>query len=52
MEVDRHIVRKRAPEVDVGEVMKDAATAVGLTLHDHVIVGRGGTTSFKSAGLL
>ena len=27
MEVDRPIVRKRAPEVDVGEVMKDAATA-------------------------
>ena len=26
--------------------------AVGLTLHDHVIVSRGGAKSFKNDGLL
>lgn len=33
------------------EVAKAAAT-LGIVLHDHVIVGRGGHTSFKASGLL
>ncbi len=33
------------------EVAKAAAT-VGLTVHDHVILGRGKHASFKSLGLL
>lgn len=33
------------------EVAKAAATR-GIVLHDHVIVGRGGHTSFKASGLL
>lgn len=32
--------------------IRDAAKKLGITLHDHVIVGRGNYTSFKSAGLL
>lgn len=32
--------------------LADAATALGLVLHDHLIVARGGHTSFRSAGLL
>jgi len=33
------------------EVAK-AAAAVGVTVHDHVILGRGKHASFKSLGLL
>ena len=33
------------------EVVK-AALAVGLSVHDHVILGRGKHASFKSLGLL
>jgi DNA repair protein RadC len=33
------------------EVAKAAAT-LGITVHDHVIIGRSGNASFKSLGLL
>ncbi len=39
-------------DIDMTRKVKDAATAVGVTLHDHLIVARGGHTSFKSQGLL
>jgi len=39
-------------DIDMTRKVKEAATAVGLTLHDHVIVSRGGAKSFKSDGLL
>ena len=39
-------------DIDMTRKVKDAATAVGLTLHDHIIVARDGHTSFKSQGLL
>ncbi len=29
-----------------------AAKALGISLHDHIVVGRSGNTSFKSLGLL
>jgi DNA repair protein RadC len=29
-----------------------AASALRISVHDHVIVGRGGTASFKSLGLM
>ena len=32
--------------------IKGAAAAVSITLHDHVIVSRGGHVSFKSEGLI
>lgn len=32
--------------------IRNAAHAVGVTVHDHVIVGRGGHLSFKAQGLL
>ncbi|GHD61524.1 DNA repair protein RadC [Thalassobaculum fulvum] len=32
--------------------LSEAAAALGLVLHDHLIVARGGHTSFRSAGLL
>jgi DNA repair protein RadC len=32
--------------------VKDAGQKLGIALHDHVIIGRGGTASFKSLGLL
>ena len=39
-------------DIDMTRKVKDAAHAVGLTLHDHLIISRGGHTSFKSQGLL
>jgi DNA repair protein RadC len=39
-------------DIDMTRKVKDAAAAVNITLHDHVIVSRGGHTSFRSAGLL
>jgi DNA repair protein RadC len=39
-------------DIDMTRKVKDAAAAVGLTLHDHVIVSRGGHVSFKSQGLI
>jgi DNA repair protein RadC len=32
--------------------LKAAAEAVGLDLHDHVVIGHGRHTSFSSTGLL
>jgi DNA repair protein RadC len=32
--------------------VRDAGQKLGIALHDHVIIGRGGTASFKSLGLL
>lgn len=39
-------------DIEMTRKVKDAAVAVGLTLHDHVIVSRGGHVSFKSQGLI
>jgi DNA repair protein RadC len=30
----------------------DAAKALHIAIHDHIVVGRGGTASFKALGLL
>jgi len=39
-------------DIDMTRKVKDAAAAVNITLHDHVIVSRGGHVSFRSEGLL
>jgi len=39
-------------DIEMTRKVKDAAASVNITLHDHVIVSRGGHTSFKSQGLL
>lgn len=39
-------------DITVTRQLAEAATALGLTLHDHLIVARGGHTSFRAAGLL
>jgi len=44
--------RPSAADIEMTRKVKDAAAAVGLTLHDHLIVSRGGHVSFKTAGLL
>ena len=40
------------PDVEMTRKIKDALAAVGITLHDHVIVSRGGPVSFRTLGLL
>jgi DNA repair protein RadC len=39
-------------DIDVTRAVRDALGAVGIQLHDHLIVGRKGHSSFKSIGLL
>ncbi len=41
-----------AADIDMTRKVKDALGAVGITLHDHVIVSRGGPLSFRAQGLL
>ena len=39
-------------DIDMTRKVKDALNAVSITLHDHIVVSRGGHVSFKSQGLL
>lgn len=39
-------------DIDMTRKVKDALGAVNLTLHDHVIVSRGGHVSFKTEGMM
>ncbi|MFN3077609.1 MAG: RadC family protein [Alphaproteobacteria bacterium] len=39
-------------DIEMTRAVRDAARTVGVTIHDHVIVGRTGYVSFKSKGLL
>ncbi|MEM1106861.1 MAG: DNA repair protein RadC [Pseudomonadota bacterium] len=39
-------------DIDMTREVIDALTPLEMTVHDHLIVGRGGVTSFKSAGLI
>lgn len=39
-------------DIDMTRAVREAAKAVGITLHDHLVIGRGRHASFKSLGLL
>ena len=39
-------------DIDMTREVREAGTRLGITLHDHIIVAKGGTTSFKSLGIL
>jgi len=39
-------------DIDMTRQIRDAAKAVGITVHDHLIIGKKGHTSFKAIGLL
>lgn len=39
-------------DIEMTQEVKHAAMALGITLHDHVIIGRGGYLSFRREGLL
>jgi len=39
-------------DVDMTRQIVDAARALRINVHDHLVVGRDGTASFKSLGLL
>ncbi len=39
-------------DIEMTRKVKEAVAAVNITLHDHVVVSRGGHVSFKSDGLL
>jgi DNA repair protein RadC len=39
-------------DIEMTEEVRHAAEALGIVLHDHVIVGKGVTLSFRREGLL
>jgi DNA repair protein RadC len=39
-------------DIDMTNQVVAAAQGLGISLHDHIIIGRGGNASFKSLGLL
>jgi len=39
-------------DIEMTREVQDAAGKLGIVLHDHVVVARAGTTSFREAGLL
>ena len=39
-------------DVEMTRQVRDAAQAVGIALHDHLVIGKSGHSSFKSMGLL
>lgn len=39
-------------DIEMTKEIRDAAKAVGIRLHDHLVIGRGRHASFKSLGLL
>ena len=39
-------------DIDMTQMIKSAARPLGITLHDHMIVGREGHKSFRGLGLL
>lgn len=39
-------------DIDMTRAVREAAKAVGISLHDHLVIGRGRHSSFKSLGLL
>lgn len=39
-------------DIDMTRAVRDAAKAVDIALHDHIVVGRGQHASFRALGLL
>jgi len=39
-------------DIEMTRAVREAAKAVGIALHDHLVIGRGRHTSFKTLGLL
>jgi DNA repair protein RadC len=39
-------------DIEVTQLVAKAVAAVGIALHDHIVIGRGRHSSFKNLGLL
>ena len=39
-------------DIDITRQVAEAGRSLGITLHDHIVIGRGRHASFKSLGLL
>ncbi len=39
-------------DIEMTQAVKEVSEKLGIQLHDHVIVGKSGASSFKSMGLL
>ncbi|MGZ9190202.1 MAG: JAB domain-containing protein, partial [Nitrospira sp.] len=40
------------PDIHMTKMVRDTLAAVGILLHDHIIISRRGQTSFQAMGLL
>ncbi|MDP2993249.1 MAG: JAB domain-containing protein [Deltaproteobacteria bacterium] len=45
-------VKPSSEDLSLTETLKKAAAAVGIAVHDHLIVGEDGCFSFREEGLL
>lgn len=39
-------------DIDMTEAIETACAAIGVTLHDHVVIGKATDASFRTLGLL
>ncbi len=39
-------------DIEMTREIVEAAGKLGIVVHDHVVIGKSGSTSFKTAGLL
>jgi DNA repair protein RadC len=39
-------------DIEMTKEVRDAAEKLGVTLHDHLVIGRGNHASFRSLGLI
>jgi len=44
--------RASRADIEMTKKVRDAVNAVGIALHDHLVIGRSGHASFKALGLL
>jgi DNA repair protein RadC len=48
----RNQFKPSQPDIEMTKRIKSALDSIGVVLHDHVIVSKGGHTSFRMLGLL
>ena len=49
---DRSYPKPSRDDIEMTREIKAAAEALGISIHDHLVIGRKGHTSFRGLGLL
>jgi len=50
--ISRVISMSSRDDIEMTQEIRKAAEALGITIHDHLVIGRKGHASFRSLGLL